>query len=76
MKGDIAVFELMERRIVVFVYRDELLFQSLEFVIILGSVLNTHIQLCFELVKICASSFNIFLGFEKENFLFLVVRFN
>ena len=45
MQGDIAMLELVERSIVVFIDRDELLLQSFQLVLVLGVVLDTCVQL-------------------------------
>jgi len=58
-----AVFKLVEGRVVRFVYCQELLFHSLEFVLRLRLGICNQLKLVFELGKITRAAFDILLSF-------------
>ena len=74
MQRDGAVFELVEGRIVILVDTDELLLKSLQLVLVLVFVLHHAIEFRLQLAQVSCATFNILLGFEKIDLLFLVVR--
>ena len=74
VQRDCAVFELMKRSVVIFINLDEFLFESFQFVFILRVGLHQEGQFLLELVQVSSPPVDVFLGFEKEYFLFFVVR--
>ena len=67
------MFELVKGSIVVLVYRNEFLLESLQLVIVLGIGLHSEGQFLFELVQVCRPPVNIFLGLKEEDLLLFVV---
>jgi len=74
VQRDCAVFELMKWSVVIFINLDEFLFESFQFVFILRVRLHQEGQFLLELVQVSSPPVDVFLGFEKEYFLFFVVR--
>ena len=73
MEGDDAVLELVERGVVVFVYSDEFLLESLKFVFIVRGLTDKLCKLLFELVQVSRASVDILLSLKQENLLFFVM---
>lgn len=70
------MLELVERRIVVLVYLDKILLESLEFVFVLRVGLDKGLEFLFNFVKIVGATLNVFLSFQEEDLLFFVVGFH
>jgi len=73
VEADCAVLELVEGRVVGPVDLCELLLESVQLVVALSRILYQELQFLVELLEVVFPSFDVFLGFHEEDFLFLVV---